>query len=94
MRSLLLATLVSIFSVSAYATDLIVGETTPVGELRLLKVLPGATKVSAYMTGEPENTDSFKRGETTLQVQDSSGSWWVSSSTPGIEIDALGFVEG
>jgi hypothetical protein len=94
MRTLLVTALVSIFSASADAADLSFYENMPVGELRLLKVLPGDTSVSVYITGEPENNDSFKRGETHLNIHDSSNSWWVSPSGPGTEIDALGFVEG
>ena len=94
MRILIKTAILSILAVNALATEFRIEENTPSGELRLLKVLSGSVEVSVYITGEPENEDSFKQGDMYLQVQDISGSWWVHAPNSFDEIDALGFVEG
>jgi len=94
LKQILISTLTVLAFTSAYAADAVTYENSPPSaELRLLKTISSIAEVSVYISGTPENIDSFKQGDTYLYIEQHSDSWWIQTPMPFSEIDALGFVD-
>ena len=94
MRYFLAIALLSIYPTTTLAAELLIEETAPPGELRLLKTVSGYRDIAVYATGEAENQDSYRQGNTYLSVSGNDQIWWIHTPAPFSEIDALGFAEG
>jgi|GEM_PF-4695328 len=94
MRTLFTAVLILIFPFGVTAAEFVTQESTPRGELRLLKTLFGYADIYVYITDDPDSRNSFKQGDTYIRITADDETWWVQTPEPFSEIDALEFAAG
>ncbi len=75
------------------AAEFHIEETSPTGELELIKALTGTADVAVYISRNDVSENRFKQGDTYLRIQSATGTRWVATPSPFDEIDAIGFVD-